>query len=547
MIILTNGFPQGPDSLIVPNGSISFQLNVDATVIAAPGGFVAAAQEVVFQFDSTGHIQPNSPAVAAQIYSNRELNPQLTPTLLGTYYLVTFYDANGARINKSPMWWQFPEVASSTVDISLMVPVSTVGGNVIFYPTAFVIPPPTATTLGGIFSNAGTPGFFISAINTDGTVSLSPAVATPAGATTNVQVNILGSLYGDSGFTYNNSTHAVAISGALTAGGLATVAGLTSSALITAQANIHLGVAGSLSGVLTMEGSTTGACTITAPAIAGTITNPITFSNAISIPSGTTYQINGTQIAASNLSNGVTGSGAVVLAVSPTITGTLTTSAISATTIVASGLITAQANIQLGVAGSLSGVITLEGSTSGAATITAPAVAGVITNPVVFSNAISAPSALFTNFTVSGSIISKYNNIATVRGGVPIFVASSLLTAQVAAITATTIYAIPVSQAGMYRITYVATVTTADGVSSALGGTTGFQIKFTNANGDAIVKTSNPTTANVSAIDATGTTISGTVTGYAAASTNLQYLFGYTSNTPGNMHYDLAIYVEYLG
>lgn len=135
-IILTNGLPQGPNSLIVPNGSIGFQLNVDATVIAAPFGFVSGSFEVVFQFNAAGLIQPNSPAVAAQIYSNAELNPQ-NSVGLGTYYLVTFYDANGGRINKLPMWWQFPEVAGSTVDISNMTAISTVGGNVIFYPTNF--------------------------------------------------------------------------------------------------------------------------------------------------------------------------------------------------------------------------------------------------------------------------------------------------------------------------------------------------------------------------------------------------------------------------
>lgn len=134
MITLINGFPQGLNALIVPNGSISFQLNTDATVIAAPYGFVAGGTEVVFQFDATGHIQPNAPAATAQIYSNLELNPQ-NSVGLGTYYLVTFYDQNGARLNKAPLWWQFPQVAGSTVDISEMTAFATVGGNVIYYPT----------------------------------------------------------------------------------------------------------------------------------------------------------------------------------------------------------------------------------------------------------------------------------------------------------------------------------------------------------------------------------------------------------------------------
>lgn len=132
MITLQNGFPQGPNGLIVPLGSIKLQLNVDATIIAAPGGFVAADIPVVFQFDKNGAlIQP------AKIWSNEELQPQLSSTLLGTYYLVTFMDQNGAVLNATPLWWQFPEIINSTVDISQMTPVSTVGGNVIFYPTSF--------------------------------------------------------------------------------------------------------------------------------------------------------------------------------------------------------------------------------------------------------------------------------------------------------------------------------------------------------------------------------------------------------------------------
>ena len=137
MIHLTNGYPQGPNGLIVPNGSIKLALNVDATVIAAPYGFVCADVPVVFQFNAAGQVQPNAPAATADIWSNRELQPQLSSTLLGTYYFVTFYDQNGAILNATPLWWQFPETAGSTVDISQMTPISTVGGNVIFYPTSF--------------------------------------------------------------------------------------------------------------------------------------------------------------------------------------------------------------------------------------------------------------------------------------------------------------------------------------------------------------------------------------------------------------------------
>ena len=128
MITLINGFPQGPNGLIVPLGSIKMQLNADATIIAGPGGFVAADIPVVFQFDKNGAlIQP------AKIWSNEELDPQ-NALGLGTYYLVTFYDQNGAILNNTPLWWIFPETIGATVDISQMVAISTVGGNVIYYP-----------------------------------------------------------------------------------------------------------------------------------------------------------------------------------------------------------------------------------------------------------------------------------------------------------------------------------------------------------------------------------------------------------------------------
>ena len=95
-------------------------------MIAAPFGFVAADVPVVFQFNSAGLIQPNAPVAAAQIYSNAELNPQ-NSIGLGTWYLVTFYDANGARISQAGLAWQFTQVAGSIVDISEMTPYLATG------------------------------------------------------------------------------------------------------------------------------------------------------------------------------------------------------------------------------------------------------------------------------------------------------------------------------------------------------------------------------------------------------------------------------------
>jgi len=115
------------------------------------------------------------------------------------------------------------------------------------------------------------------------------------------------------------------------------------------------------------------------------------------------------------------------------------------------------------------------------------------------------------------------------------------LTGQSAAISATTIFAVPAAGLGMYRVSWVATITTVDAVSSVLGGATGFQVKYTDGD-DSVVKT---TAAPVitSAANTTGTQISGTFNAYCKASTNLQYAFGYTAGG-GQMRYNLHIRVE---
>jgi hypothetical protein len=140
MITLTLGRVQSPSSLVVPNGSVVFQLNMDARVIADPGGQVSSEIDIVFQFDATGNlIQP------CLLWSNLELNPRHVDGM-ATYYLVTFYDANGARINARPMWWIFPKAAGDVVDISQMIAV-IVENNVIYYPINIPFPPEPANTV----------------------------------------------------------------------------------------------------------------------------------------------------------------------------------------------------------------------------------------------------------------------------------------------------------------------------------------------------------------------------------------------------------------
>lgn len=146
---------------------------------------------------------------------------------------------------------------------------------------------------------------------------------------------------------------------------------------------------------------------------------------------------------------------------------------------------------------------------------------------------------------VGAGLVSSYNAITTVANGVPAEYAESDITAQSAAIAATTIYPVPASGAGMYRVSWVATITTAASVSSNLGGTAGFQLKYTDAN-DSVVKTENPTTPNVSAGNTTATSISGCEVAYCKASTNLQYLFGYSSTGVTAMQFNLHIKCEKL-
>ncbi len=69
--------------------------------------------------------------------------------------------------------------------------------------------------------------------------------------------------------------------------------------------------------------NTTGQTTVNGPLNAATV-NATASVTAPTMNATAGYQVNGTALAASNLSNGTTGSGAVVLATSPTISGTLT-------------------------------------------------------------------------------------------------------------------------------------------------------------------------------------------------------------------------------
>lgn len=188
---------------------------------------------------------------------------------------------------------------------------------------------------------------------------------------------------------------------------------------------------------------------------------------------------------------------------------------------------------------------TIEGTTSGATT-------ALLVNPTYTLTGLTGTNSLLdlqassvSKFRVntSGAVTVAAGNAAT-KNGVAATISTSIKTAQTAAQSAVSLVT-STPAVGMWRISFVANITTA-GTTSTLGGTTGFQITFTNGNGDAVSKTSNPTTPTISAANTTGTSISGDLYCYAASASAITYSFGYTS-TGTAMAYDLAVYAEFLG
>lgn len=193
MITLVGGNFQDTTGNPVKFGSIRMELNCDATIIAPPYGIIpgVAGNPVTFQLDANGDILPNAPAAAAQVYSNLELQPQ-NSVGLGTYYLVTIYSQNGARLS-NPMWWQFQNAAGATVNISSMTAYMTAGGNVIFYPVftnvTFNSPIVVQTINSGLQTGNYSPVGFV--VPVDGFYLASAFINSPSninGATTEMRV-----------------------------------------------------------------------------------------------------------------------------------------------------------------------------------------------------------------------------------------------------------------------------------------------------------------------------------------------------------------------
>jgi hypothetical protein len=280
-------------------------------------------------------------------------------------------------------------------------------------------------------------------------------------------------------------------------------------------ATLTVGIAGGGNGVLALSGNTSGTATFIAPAVAGTRTNPIVISNGLSLPAGTQ-------------------------SLPPVTMGGSTNSGIWS-----------RASSTIALVGN--GSACLEVSTSGTTFAYMPANGTYQWTSNAISNSadtgLSRVSAGVVGIgtggqaSIAGSLqlntITNYGGTATVGQGVPSEIVLSDLTAQSAAITATNIIA-SAPRTGMYKVIWSATITTADGVSSVLGGTNGFQVVYTSPT-DSVTKTTVPGNSVTSSANTTGTAVGGVEVIYAKTATAIQYKYDYTSATPGQMIYELHI------
>lgn len=113
------------------------------------------------------------------------------------------------------------------------------------------------------------------------------------------------------------------------------------------------------------------------------------------------------------------------------------------------------------------------------------------------------------------------------------------LTNQTALIGSTILYTIPVNATGLYEVSWSATITRAASISSALGGTTGLQVIYTNADDNTVVTTTAGLNGALNILNIIGAPAYGVIIVYAKAGTNINYSFGYTSVGGTTMQYSI--------
>lgn len=198
-----------------------------------------------------------------------------------------------------------------------------------------------------------------------------------------------------------------------------------------------------------------------------------------------------------------------------------------------------------GSAASLTSFPTFNQSTTGsAATLTTSRTIG-ITGDVTYTSPSFNGSGNVTSTATVNSVTGKltsYNAISTVGNGVPSLVATVDLTAQGANIGATTLYSVPASGAGLYRVTLYISITRAATTSSTMPSTA---ITYTDAESSAIHTTTTTATAAGNSITASFAQSSYIL--YAKASTNIQYtLASFATSGATSMQFNLHVKCEAL-
>ena len=138
-------------------------------------------------------------------------------------------------------------------------------------------------------------------------------------------------------------------------------------------------------------------------------TGQTTFSGTVNAPTvnaTTGFRVNGTALAASNLSNGTTGTGAVVLANAPTLTGTVGVQSLSASTAITTPAVYGSGSVSVAVGASAG---------SGATAVGCPNHNSTFLNGCVYLTTGSSPSS-GVMATISFLLLSNYANCVVGNG-----------------------------------------------------------------------------------------------------------------------------------
>lgn len=164
----------------------------------------------------------------------------------------------------------------------------------------------------------------------------------------------------------------------------------------------------------------------------------------------------------------------------------------------------------------------------------------------------SNKSAKFAGQVQLDSTINRYNSINLVGNGISSEVAAVDLTAQTAAITTSTLYAVPSSGAGQYRLSWNAKVTTPATTGAATSTLGALTVVYTDPDGVAqTITAAAQIAAGTIATTSTANTTAAVLLGLpmllnCKASTNITYAMAYASNTANQMAFNIHIKLEAL-